>query len=262
MYNWWKPFYRTVTAISLVGLIILGFGTQAHAVPLTFAYEGTVSHVPERPPFTMFQGETLRVEFTFESSSSVTEIIDFFPSARPPFFLYGNAISSLVVTIGGNQYFADTGDIFIGDNIRVTSTISSNGDNYIFRSAPLTGPEVGDTLVDRFSLNLIGSTNTFSGNALPTKQPDPNDFNLPKEGDPNDFSLPKIDNQISLRFCCDPSTGYSESVLANKIQITSVSTIPEPSTMLLFGSGLFSLLAWRMKRGKKHSGSYPTRNFS
>ena len=50
--------------------IILVFEVDAHAGPITFSYEGAVNNTQGGSAFDAFLGETLRIDYTFDSNAT------------------------------------------------------------------------------------------------------------------------------------------------------------------------------------------------
>jgi hypothetical protein len=153
----------------LAGVMIVSSlfaGSISHAASLTFAYEGTVNSTggfPDSGPFDAFLGETIRVEYTFDTTTP-----DSNGSSNGDYF---SAVTAAEITIGSNVYTATGGNIIIINN-------GVNPDQYIVDvDQGLAGPAVGGQLPDRFQVILTDTTKTFfSSDALPTVQPDPLGF--------------------------------------------------------------------------------------
>ena len=220
-----------------VALSLASFST-AQAVPITFAYEGTVTRTSNDPNFRAFIGEKFHVEYTFESTTP-----DINP-ASANIGIYRNAVTRLDVRLGGNHYFGNTGTIVIWNDYIADPTPGVPTDFYQV-SDLVTGPEVGGARGYRFVLQFWGPTDTpLDSFALQSKQPNPADF----LGLVNNFDF----SIMSLDFALDDSSSPPLKIIGatdrqgNNFRISE--PIPEPSTMLLLGSGLAGLVFYRWRK--------------
>lgn len=209
--------------VTTIGLV-LGSAQTCHADLVTFIYHGTVDNdtssgpndlttgSPEAAPYDAFNGDTIRLAYTFSSDLS-----DINSGANG---LY-RQFMDLEVSLGSNNYVASgiTTIGVINDGI--------NSDQYQVRSQ-LTGPSVGGLSRIFLSLTLTDSTqNFFTTDDLPTTQPNPVDFDLSE-----------------LRF--DFSTAIASSA-AGTIGTRNVIAVPEPSSTLV-GVCVYCCIALRRKK--------------
>jgi hypothetical protein len=204
--------------LSLVVVALFLCGNDSNASLSTFAYEGTVNESSGGTDFSNFVGQTLRMVYTFDTTT-----IDNNPSANGD---YLGAVKTISITVGGNTYTANSGNIIITNN-------GVNPDQYIVDTLSLSGPNVGGLPVTRFQLNFSDSThNAFSTDALPTVQPAPSMFDL---GPALWFDF------------IDPQNDMNRGSITARNNIVS-SPVPIPAALWLLGSGLLGLIGVRRFR--------------
>jgi len=205
-------------SLALMTLTVWG-STPASAVPLTFVYEGIIDDLGAgagNPAFTPFLGETLRLEYTFESTTTDSDI-------DPTQGTYTDPTGQLTVTAGPNTYTLGGAALVVS----VRDNFLSIFDQYSVGSsnAEVTGPLLGASDNVVFAFRLQDSTQTvFSSDALLLTPPDPADFN-------------GIFFRLTFKDADDNTVG---TLLA-----TNFTIVPEPSSMfvcvsLLVGGGLFA----------------------
>jgi len=218
---------RTMTSLFAAALFVGGFST-AHAVPLTFAYEGTVN-VAEGDTAALqaaadaFLGATLFFQYTFESTTPDTNLSASTGTYAAPIAFF--------VTVLGNTYLGGTGTITVDNNL------FGLFDSYFVRAqaAGIAGPPLVGAPPDNLVLAFFDLTSTaFSSDTLPITPPDPADFPPP--------SVPRL--------VVEGEDGGGNEWNITATQVRPAAPIPEPTTMLLLGSGLAGLLAWRMRKGR------------
>lgn len=232
-------FIRVVGIVGFIGLMNLCIGIQAHAVPITFQFDGHVNSVTD--PLVLFplptpaqqtalvrlRGAPLHIQFTFESST-----MDSDPS--PDIGAYLGALTDLQIGIGQTTFTANfPGSMASFNQIQVVNDLSFPGTTPIdiFNIAfggSFSGSPIAGLVPDSFRLDFLDRSGTaLNSTMLPTVQLDPSDF-----------------SQASMTFTMDPSGFFTGAF--------GPAPIPEPSTMVLFGSGFAGLLGWRWKYSKKN----------
>ena len=219
---------KRYTILFLIALTSLGFARISHAAHLdliTFTFEGIVNDVrPDVDAFNAFSGETLQVTYTFDPH---TPDINASPT-RGDYV----AITEFGVTVGGNTYTqpGPGGAIIVPGAVIVVDTTGL----YVATSFDITGPDVGGLTVASFGLILSQPTNTvFTSDALPTVQLDIEDF---------------ANRVLSLDFQDDALINFGR--ISSRVRVVA-QPIPEPATLLLFGSGLAGVAALRRKSKAK-----------
>lgn len=208
--------------LALILLPLFVCPSPSHAVPITFSYDGVVNigvGFPDSAPFAAFLGETIRMVYTFESATP-----DSNPSANGD---YLGAVASVELFLGSSIYTATTGNI-------IMINYGSTPDQYIVDiPGGLIGSAVGGMPLIDLDLILTDNTGTALGDeALATIQPEPSDY--------SDATL-----QLTFR---DPHNPFDGSGLVQAYGTVHISPVPEPSAVLLLGSGLLGLLYHHRKR--------------
>lgn len=193
--------------------IFVAFGASpAQAVPVTFNFSGTLS--ASDAVLGLTAGQPITGSYTFESATQDTNPFNFLGN-------YLNAIQSGSINVG-----AYTGNI-TGGSISVANTTSI--DNYTLLAQVNGAPLASGFQLTSLSLFMLGQFPS-SGDALPTSAGDLSGF-------PTVF--------FSLMF--SNSTLPGGGLRFPQLELTNISSIPEPSTFLLLGFGLF-LLAWVQRK--------------
>jgi hypothetical protein len=216
----------TMSRMLLAGVVVMlsSFaGSTSHAASLTFAYEGTIDSTfgfPDSAPFDAFLGETLRVEYTFETTTP-----DNNSSSNGD---YLGAVTAAEIVLGSNVYTATGGNIIIINN-------DINPDQYIVDVLiGLAGPAVGGLPPVRFEVIFSDTTHTFfSSDALPTVQPDPSGF-----------------TSTALQFTFRSLSGEEDGVIqARTVVISEPKLVPSLGPLgLVLLSALLVLIAGRLTR--------------
>ena len=208
---------RVGLGIILCGLLSGGL-TVATAAPVTFSFTGAVSHVDTELFPTFNTSQTLTGSYTFNSLTSDS------PGSNTG--RYNGTIQALTVNLG--SYTATLGNS--GSNfIEIRNQPSS--DRYEVR-APLTEPLVNGFSPLRFRIELIDpSATAFSNDLLSTTPPSLSSFATSRS-----------------RLIFEDGNG---NVLVRD-SLTSLTAVPLPAAMILFGAGLIALVglgagSWRQR---------------
>jgi PEP-CTERM motif len=181
---------------------------DASADVITFGFTADVDIVDERLTSTFNTSQTFSGSVTYESST---------PDSNPvlQFGDYGGAIKAGTFTVG--QY---AGSLSGQNSIGVT-TVRSPG---IVFSSQFSGENVAGGRPARFILPLF--SNAFQTDTLPSVLP------------------PNLVGQALLHFEDPTDQNAFPRVQAD---ITSVTIIPEPASLLLMTSGLLGLILWQWR---------------
>ena len=155
--------FKTLALSTIILTVTVWGSTPAWAVPTTFIYEGIIDDLGAGagdPAFQAFLGETLRVEYTFESTTPDTEAVITEGEYTDPAGL-------LTVTAGPNTYISSPG-LFI-------RIVDFTFDRFAIRETVI-GPLLGGTRAESFFFLDDSSGTAFSSDALPLTPPDPADF--------------------------------------------------------------------------------------
>ena len=210
---------KTLAAGVLALAVSFGLAAPSHAAPITFAYEGTVNFTFGGPAFDAFLGQTLRIEYTFESttadSTAATNRGDY------------AAITSMTATVGTYSATAAAGPIVVFDNL-------NGNDEYGVLGISAVGPPIGGMPLNFLQIQLQDPTQTaFANDALPTVQPDPANFGG--------------NNFLAINFFGGRKN--SGNIGTDLVTISPVTApVPEPGTLAMFGLGLAGLGYMRRRR--------------
>ena len=220
--------YRAICGFTLIGISLLTFGAPAQATTFTFAYEGVINSIfgstgSIGATMATFNGKTLRFEYSFNS----TDMGNPDTASNPNLGIY--SFTSFTATLEGNVYTDTT-----GGPLRVFNDAGADSYDVQAVAPSLSGPliagplHIGSGLLQAQDL----SESVFTNDGLPTTPIDPTKFDL--------FF-------IQLRFVDLANGGFGVVRAENNVTLTSV---PIPSTLLLFGFSFAGFAAWRRRAEK------------
>ncbi|MCI0733368.1 MAG: PEP-CTERM sorting domain-containing protein [Methylococcaceae bacterium] len=198
----------------IAGLLLIVPSKSIFAVPITINFTGTVNSVSSSLGGTFSGGQTLTGSYTFDSSIGAR-------AGSTSSFAVFDALQSLSFSIGGYsasslssseiQVDNDPGLPF-NDRYAVVSRASQG----------LSGAMVGGFALDAFAFRLDDSTNSVFSDALVL---------------PTSLSLSSFDSTAFFLFFVDTS-GALQLVDGAITGLSTVSQVPEPSTLVLLLLGL------------------------
>ncbi len=195
-----------MAAISLA-VSLSAFSSFSHAAPITFSYEGIVDSTTGGAVFDAFQGETLKIDYTYDSAA-----VD--NNGSPTQGSYAGI--TLDVTVSGGYaatlgFDLTTEDAVLGDHFTIASNSTLPGPHQTVGGLDLTG----------FLLTITDISGTmFSDDSLPLFQP-----------------IPNLLSTMVLSF----SDGGSGSGTIQANTVTVAADVPEPGALIVFGFGLAGL---------------------
>ena len=197
--------------------VVLATPVAATAAPVTFGFTGVVTEVGATLAVEFSVNEPIVGKYTFESTTADSSPGD------PVFGVYINAITTFTATFGGN-YTVTHG---LDNNIYVGEGPLSNDFIWVDVTNPTSAPVAGLNLFALFIRLADSDSTVFASDALPLTPPDLSEFD--------------IDVSVML---------FSEPGKANTVdfRVTSLTFIPEPSTLTLAALAVLGLLAHRCRR--------------
>ncbi len=216
-----KTYRNSINTIAVitVGIAASFCHSTAQADLITFAYEGTIDQTTGGAAFDAFLGETIRIEYTFESTTADNE-------SDPSIGVYQDPLGTTTLTVGSNIYSSGV-DVIVGNNLVAGSATFDFYD--IAPAGPVSGPLVGGaTEVSFIFLNNDLSHTAFADDTLPLIQPDPASFDT---------------NTLELVFRSD-----GDDIGRFSASSVSIASVPEPSSFAIFSLLSLGLGVMRRRR--------------
>ena len=221
-------------------VVLVGIAQPAHATLVSGSYSGTGSIFD---PNNFIGGSAFDVPFSgsFAYDSDAALFVGPTPTGPPDF---GNIAEynmspplgsrHLSLSIGGLHFESDANKDLL---ILIQDLLPSNPGNKTDSIGLLSGfPVSPDVAIAPMPFNIFGiSFLDSTGNVF-------SDTSIPTSLDRANFGSASLTLQVR-----DPSD-INTVLWQISGSITEASTVPEPSTWLLFGSGLAGLAAWRRKQ--------------
>lgn len=188
----------------------------AKAAPVTFSFTGTVTAVDAALAGEFSLGESVVGSYTFESTTPDSDPGD------PTLGIYDNAITAFSATFGGD-YTVTQG---LDNDISVANGPPGNDVYQVFLTNP-TAPTVAGLSLGALFLGIGDfESNVFNSDALPLTPPD----------------LAEFDFDISGAIFLDSPINQGMN-----FQLTSLTLVPEPSTLAFVALGLMGVCCHRRK---------------
>jgi PEP-CTERM motif len=223
---------RNACSVAVLALFLLVLNRPLSlAAPITFSFSGNVTNIFD--PNSVLAGSTFSPSLGDEILGTYT-----FDSAAPGFPLGPTTTSydssptppfGMKFQIGGTSFEAFPGFMVIN----ISNDDPGVGDRYLLFTRPTNPVDVLWTQVG-FELGTTTNLNVFDSTALPLL--------------PLDISLFDTQNEFFLTFISE--VGDFGFVVG---RLSSITSVPEASTLLLLGSGLAGLgaLRWRIQRRRE-----------
>ena len=220
--------------MALVGVTIsFGAPSKVLSASTTWTYEGKVSNVDEVLTPYFHIGDSFKIDFTFESAILDSTFPD--PDAWPDEGNYSGAVISGMMNVSGYSLPIGLGDILISNDMYRDWISPPDYADAFYADFGFTGPSL-DGLTPNFA--TLGFTSTF---APPVMGPFTDDSLPSAILDPMQFGSSSVEIFYAG---VEKSHGVTISPLTTE---TVTPGIPEPTTMLLIGSGLLGLLGLKRK---------------
>ena len=202
------------------------FGLAAGMLMLVLLSVGSVAGATDFPELVVNGG--------FEAGTWSGAVGGDLPGWTPSGALYFTGVDNTpgYSLIGSNWFYAGGGPSYLSQTIATTP-----GTNYTisFWLTESSGGEVPD-----------GAFQAFWGGTTLVDLLNPADFNYTNYS----FTLQAVGSSADLTFAFFANSGYWGLDGVSVVDPPQVAPVPEPSTWLLFGSGLAGLVVWRYRTAK------------
>lgn len=213
---------RRLVAVGFVIISVMSFGVNgvAQAIPVTFSFQGSIRGASSQLDPPVIPNTVISGSYTFESTTP-----DLFTFGDPSNVIGVYALNNLSVSFLGQTYSMVTHSR--GNVIQVED--NNFADAYRVLLIPggleqaIIGPSINGLIPTSFQFNIFGTM--FTSAVLPLVPP-----TLPSSPSPS-FLI-----------------GFAGGSAVIQGRLTSLTAVPEPSSLMLMGLGLLGLISFELRR--------------